>query len=268
MNISIYIATQKKIDYKLPSIYKPIFVGADLKEESKKLNYITDNTGDNISKKNPFFCELTALYWAWKNDKSEIIGLAHYRRFLSEKKCGRNINSLLSSSRIEELLSNYDIILPKKSCLYGSVREQYAVGQHISDFDKCGDILKELYPDYYQSFLEVSKKDSIYICNMFVCKKDIIDKYCEWLFNILFKLEEIVDISLYTVAEKRIFGYLSERLFNVWIIHNQLQIYEAKLLKTQEKLKDKLKNYIHLINYKVFRINVLKHQVKRKEKRK
>lgn len=45
------------------SVYLPIQVGAAL---HPALGYVPDNTGYNISDKNPNYCELTALYWAWK----------------------------------------------------------------------------------------------------------------------------------------------------------------------------------------------------------
>ena len=79
-NIKIIVATHK--EYNMPSddIYLPVQVGA---EGKKDLGYQKDNIGNNISKKNPFFCELTGLYWAWKNLKADYIGLAHYRRHFS-----------------------------------------------------------------------------------------------------------------------------------------------------------------------------------------
>lgn len=40
------------------------------------MGYIGDNTGDNISLRNPNYCELTGLYWAWKNLKCDYIGYA------------------------------------------------------------------------------------------------------------------------------------------------------------------------------------------------
>ena len=64
-NIKILVATHKK--YKMPrdtSIYLPIHVGC---EGKKKLGFQGDNSGENISVLNPYYCELTGLYWAWKN---------------------------------------------------------------------------------------------------------------------------------------------------------------------------------------------------------
>lgn len=263
----IYVATQKEIRFTLPDGYKPIFVGASLREKQNPWGYMADNTGDNISTRNKTFCELTALYWMWKNSKADTVGLMHYRRYLSKHALTSNPQKISMVDDLEEMLERYDLILPKKSCLWGSVRHQYEIGQHVEDYDCCGEIIRNRFPDYYESFLSVSESDSIYICNMFVGKKEIISKYCEWLFTILFELETKVDISNYSVSEKRIFGYLSERLFNVWILHNAVKVKELNLLNTEMSIGGRLKSYIHALNYKVFRIDVLRHSAKRVEKR-
>ena len=77
------------------NIVKPIQVGKDLLSKKKDANsvklqkwlsdsMIGDNTGDNISSKNSYYNEMTALYWAWKNYEKlgnpKRIGLMHYRR--------------------------------------------------------------------------------------------------------------------------------------------------------------------------------------------
>ena len=42
-----------------------------------------DDEGDNISQKNKTYCELTAQYWAWKNEDADYYGFFHYRRYLA-----------------------------------------------------------------------------------------------------------------------------------------------------------------------------------------
>ena len=81
--IKIIIATHKK--YKMPkdNIYLPLYVGS---KEKENIGFTRDDTKDNISDKNPYFCELTGLYWAWKNLDDDYIGLSHYRRHFSVKK--------------------------------------------------------------------------------------------------------------------------------------------------------------------------------------
>lgn len=85
--IDIYMITHKSVDY-IPNGITPLFVGDGTNEDS----YIRDNIGDNISNKNKNYCELTALYWMWKNSNADILGLCHYRRFF-----GKNEKDILGS---------------------------------------------------------------------------------------------------------------------------------------------------------------------------
>ena len=94
----IYVATHKEAKMPTNSMYIPIRVGAALNENDFK--YLRDDTGDNISTKNKNFCELTAIYWIWKNDKSDIVGLTHYRRYFFKK--GK-------SNKLENVLDEQDI---------------------------------------------------------------------------------------------------------------------------------------------------------------
>lgn len=268
MDINIYVATQKKLPFTLPNCYMPIFVGAELSKNSDSLGYISDNLGENISNKNKSFCELTALYWIWKNDDSEVIGLSHYRRYLSLFNWTRNHKKIINEKKIEQLMNDYDLILPQKTCLWGTVEEQYSNGQYHKDYILCGEILKNLYPEYYHDFTIISKSDQIYICNMFIGKKKLIDDYCEWLFPILFELEKQIDISDYSISEARIFGYLSERLFNVWLLHSNVRVKEVYLLNTELKFVRRVIDMFHTFNYKVLHIDVMKYSARRVEKRK
>jgi len=120
MNIKVIIATHKK--YKMPkdALYLPVHVGREGKEE---LGYVGDNTGDNISLKNPSYCELTGLYWAWKNLDVDYLGLAHYRRHFTLKKYSQRkkwglTGSVLTKKEAEVLLKKYKILVPKKRKYY------------------------------------------------------------------------------------------------------------------------------------------------------
>ncbi len=74
-----------RIRYENAPWVRDIQVGAVLTD--LRMKDLTDMTGDNISEKNPIYCELTGLYWMWKNmiirgAKEDYYGLYQYRRVL------------------------------------------------------------------------------------------------------------------------------------------------------------------------------------------
>lgn len=228
----IYIATHKKVSVPSISGYKLIQVGAAGKE---KIYQITDDTGDNISKKNPNYSELTAIYWMWKNVSDDIIGLVHYRRFFFYNRTTKL--HILKQEEIVSLLKDYDLIVPKKTVmLRKSIKENYAEKHNIEDLMKCREIIAQKYPQYLKEFDEVLDEHSYYAFNMFISSNQLFQKYAEWLFDILFEVEKETDISSYDAYNKRIYGFLSERLFNVWIKHhNKLSIKELPVFNLEKK---------------------------------
>ena len=114
MDIKILVAAHKKYWMPKDSVYLPIQVGAAL---HPALGYVPDNTGYNISDKNPNYCELTALYWAWKNLECEYIGLCHYRRYFGHTVYSKDVekkkSAIFSKVDYENLLTKYNVILPK-----------------------------------------------------------------------------------------------------------------------------------------------------------
>ena len=228
MDAKIIVATHKQ--YQMPSdeLYLPIQVGAEGKE---KLNYIGDNTSHNISKKNANYCELTGLYWAWKNLNCNYIGLAHYRRHFCLKKKGNKFNSILTSRELETLLKNTNVILPKRRNYYiETVYNHYSHTFHCEDLDMTRDIIAEKYPYYIKYFDKVMQGKKIHIFNMFIMKKEILNEYCNWLFDILFTLEERLDISKYSSFEARVFGRVSELLLDVWLLANDIKFTEIPVI--------------------------------------
>lgn len=226
MDIKILIATHKK--YWMPSdeVYMPIHVGREGKDN---LGYVGDNTGENISIKNPNYCELTGLYWAWKNLDCEYIGLCHYRRYFAHKSKSSKLEdkkqAIFTRDDYERLLQQYDVILPKKRNYFiETVRSQYEYAHNKRDLDEIEKIIKMQYPSYIEAFEKVMNSRKLHIYNMFVMNKALFDEYCTWLFDILFTLEKRIDITNYDKYNARVFGFLSERLFNIWLEKKQLKI--------------------------------------------
>ncbi len=235
MNITILVATHKR--YWMPSdkIYLPLHVGA---EGKAPLPYTPDNTGENISSKNPNYCEITGLYWAWKNLTTDYIGLCHYRRYLGKRIYTNDMEkkkaAIFRKADYEALLATHDIILPKKRCYYiETVRNQYEHAHFKEDLDEVEQIIAEKYPDYSDAFRKVMGRRSLRILNMFVMKKSLFDEYAEWLFDILFAAEKKIDLSQRRDYQARIFGFLAERLFNVWLEKKQLRVAEAAIISLE-----------------------------------
>ena len=231
--LKIIIATHKKYQMPKDKLYLPLHVGAEGKES---IGYEMDNSKDNISKKNPFFCELTGLYWAWKNLKEDYIGLVHYRRYFSlynkkMKTPEERIEHVLSKKEVEELLKETDIILPKQRNYYiENLYDHYKHTMYIEPLDETRKIIEEKYPDYLNEFDKLHKRKKAHMFNMFIMKKEILDDYCKWLFDILFELEKRVDSSQYDSFHKRFFGRVSELLLDVYINTNNLKYKEVKVI--------------------------------------
>ena len=230
-------------------MYLPLHVGA--KGKSPIANYIPDNTGDNISEKNPYYCELTGLYWAWKNLDFDFIGLCHYRRYFSVAKHipkteDEKFKIVLNSDQVENLLSKTNIILPKQRNYYiETIYNHYKHTMYIEPFDIAGQILKEKYPEYVNEFEHLKHTTKLHAFNMFIMKKDILDRYCTWLFDVLGEVEKRVDVSQYSDFHKRFFGRISERLLDVWIKTNKLDYEEVPVIDMQNiNWANKIKSFL------------------------
>ncbi|MBF0715599.1 DUF4422 domain-containing protein [Gemelliphila palaticanis] len=233
-DLKILIATHKNFNVPKNSIYIPINVGADINNIHS--DYLKDNVGENISNLNPYFSELTALYWAWKNLNCDYLGLVHYRRYFGKKdaKYKENISLeklIIDLSDIEPFLSRDTIIVPKYRKYYiETLYSHYSNTLDGSHLDITRNILLEMYPDYINSYDFIMKQTKGHMFNMFISSKELSDGYCEWLFPILFELQNRLDISKLTSFEARLFGRVSEILFNVWLDKNKIKTVELPLL--------------------------------------
>lgn len=210
-------------------LYMPILVGAT-KNFREGITFQRDDEGVNISKKNPSYNELTAIYWAWKNLKNvDAIGLVHYRRYFIKRWHFSKIDNVIDEKDVAKLLSKYDVILPKKRHYYiETIYSHYFHSHHKEPLDETRRIIIKLYPSYLSSFDKVMSRRSAHMFNMFIMKKKYFNSYCKWLFDILEHVENSIDINDYSEQEKRVFGYLSEMLMDVWIDDNNIHFIENK----------------------------------------
>lgn len=235
MDIKVIVATHKHYRMPLDKIYVPMQAGRAVSQMDLS-DIAGDDTGDNISHKNKNYCELTCLYWAWKNMQADYTGLCHYRRHFA-----MNINSdkwqrIADGDYIEKLLNENEIILPKKRNYYiETTYQQYIHAHNKQDLDKTEEILKEFYPQYLSAYKNVMDSTKGHRFNMMIMRKDLFENYCEWLFDILFKLEERLDISEYSDYDKRVFGFVSERLLDVWINTNNIKYTELPVVNMENQ---------------------------------
>lgn len=215
--IQILVAAHKEFPMPKAKGYMPILVGAQ-KNYKPGISYQRDDEGKNISEKNPNYNELTAIYWAWKNLKDvDAVGLVHYRRLFFDKK-PYNLENVINIEKVEQLLQKYDVLLPKKRNYYIETNySHYIHAHHKEPLDKTRKIIEKLYPAYLTAFDKVMKSRKAHMFNMFIMKADAFDSYCNFMFGVLGKLENEIDISDYSVQEARVFGYISELLMDVWL---------------------------------------------------
>ncbi len=234
--LNIYIVAHKPVDlssYNLDKCYKVIRVG---NYAQKNNNLISDNTGENISEKNSNYCELTACYWIWKNSTSDIAGLVHYRRFFTKALIDNSSRHFLRENDIRKILGKHDAIVARKSITAEGAYAKYLRCGYVKDLDNVKEAIKVLYPEYlpyYEKYFEYSAAFRPF--NMIITRKDIFDSYCEWLFEILKYTERKTDLSGYSPQEKRIYGYIAERLLDVWLNANHIKCKSMKVINTDEK---------------------------------
>ena len=251
-NIKIFICAHKEVLLPQHPYFLPIQAGAALHDHIN--GYQPDDIGDNISIKNPHFCELTCHYWAWKNLKGvDIVGLNHYRRyfdfnkklpqFSADKRFIATEEFLTQNYQfpdLDSILQKYDIILPVARHWRVSNTQQYGDYHIAKDWEMLRQIIKERSPQYMPAFgktMDHSNKAVGY--NMFITHWKHFEAYSEWLFDILFEVERRVP-PIDDPIQSRIYGYMSERLINIFCEKKHLKIKHIPLIMPLENYRGSL----------------------------
>lgn len=247
MSIKIFTITHKAFTPPEDSMYVPLHVG---RINGDNLGFLGDDTGDSISQLNPYFCELTGMYWIWKNfTEADYVGICHYRRYLINEN-----GAVFTENELYKLFEKYDMITTKLLTLPGSYYKGFGINHHEKDLITTENVLREKYPEYFKTFHELVHGPHTYFGNIFITSKENYDRYCQWLFDILFEVQKRTDFTGYNDYHKRLFGFLSEFLQTVWIFHHKLSVYECKVGMVGEKyetrmLKEQLADFFEKRNY-------------------
>ncbi|MCR5546836.1 MAG: DUF4422 domain-containing protein [Lachnospiraceae bacterium] len=220
--LGVYVVTHKDYDFPQYPSYVPIAVG-----DYEKDGFLDDRSGARICSLNNKINEMTALYWVWKNKKTDIIGFCHYRRFFCDNEiaCFEN---LLKPQTIKTYLEEAELIVNEQTIEEHTVFEilKMPLSERASEdgYRLIEDGVKKHQPEYLTDFYEVMNGHTLCYYNMFVTTWDIFDAYCEWLFSFLIPAAEEFDVDAYEGQDKRTIGFFAERMLSVWLHHNPLKI--------------------------------------------
>ena len=218
-----YVITHRNWPIVQDDLYLALCVGGFRKD-----GWLCAADGENIEQYNDRINEATGLYWIWKNTDSEYVGLSHYRRYFMN--CGHRLDKI----GIEDILTvdGYDIILAPIR-LGWPVREnlRQAVNEDLSELAVNVFLrqIREKHPEYEKAFSKIMNGNWMYICNMFVTRREILNKYCEWLFSFLTEAADLIDVEYEYGFRRRTAGYMAEILLSVWMEKQNLNVYEMPL---------------------------------------
>ena len=251
-NIKILIACHKPSELPKNELFLPIQVGAA--KAKVDLGLQRDDDGeDNISAKNSGYCELTAIYWAWKNLDADYYGLFHYRRFysfadekfpISDDGRGMVRTKILSPdtfhkyglddpTAMRRIIESNDLIIHENRKVYGlptpigvpgsTVYEHYKMHDgtivNTNDIDRMLNVIKQLYPKVYPYIQSYMQGNTFLGYNMFIMRKKYFCDMCDFTFSVLRKMEDYLTPELpnRSINSNRVYGYLAEILTSAYI---------------------------------------------------
>ena len=244
MNGKMYVVTHKTAVIPCLKDYVPILVGADIHPEIIEYETV-DNLGINISKKNPNYCELTGIYWVWKNTYSDIIGISHYRRYFTRNSILCNPKLYLTIDEASILLEKKRIILPKVRYSPTSIISAINRAPNLNDVKEMYHAIASCFPQYIDDYLWYLRQNEAHLYNMFVMKWSDFSDYCNWIFTILDYIEARHDMNAETDSYRlRLYGFLSERLISVWVHHNidETEIEYYPVVNSEEHMINRVKH--------------------------
>ncbi len=197
--------------------------------------YIVDahHDGMNIDKKNSRYCELTALYYLWANSHDDIVGLEHYRRYFVNGE-----GALLGETEIRKILDTHDTIMFHHNT--GCAEHDMKVTGKEDDLKLGYYVVGKMHGKDMRAFFEHEcSTPGVYLGNMIICRKELLDEYCKWLF---------VTLACFDFLDKRkcprIDGYIAEYFLGPWMMFHQKKIYNCNRVVYERDLTHTLTGYV------------------------
>lgn len=191
--------------YAIPAYEKALQVGAALTDKRLADNMLTDDTGNNISMRNRQYCEVTGIYWVWKNCRHDYVGFSHYRRHFVLQEDWMNIMKQ----------QDIDAVVPVPTYLYPSVGENYKERHIPDDWEFLLQYLKENDAEAYDMAIEIFSKNLFFPGNMFIAKWEVFDELCSWIFPILDAVCTNGGVKEDTYLNRYV-GFVSERMVTLF----------------------------------------------------
>lgn len=243
MTENIFVAVIAHKPYRMPedSAYFPLQVGAALHtDENLGSEFSLDNEGDSISEKNPFYSELTGLWWVWRNVDADFKGLVHYRRYLASPSLRHRFarDPFARIATGEELTRIFaqgaDVILPKRrNYVIETVRSHWEHTLPPEQLEIAYKVVADLDSGRLSSFDRVLNSCGAHMFNMSVMRTKLFDEYCAWLFPMLFEVERRLPPSCYDAFNARYLGRVSELFLDVWLDGRDVRVVELPVVSPE-----------------------------------
>lgn len=230
-----YVICHKPYPVRQDEMYRALCVGGMRADGA-----LCELDGENIAGYNERINELTGLYWIWKNTESEYVGMSHYRRFFYDIRTIHDRPQRLGREFAGKILTaaGYDMILSRPFyfpyTIYDNLRNQ--VGVMLSQRAKriFAKHIREKQPEYAEDFEAVLKGNRLNVCHMFVTRREILDRYCAWLFSFLLEAADELDVDRCDVRQRRAAGFFAENLLTVWMRRQDYKAFELPVMVQRE----------------------------------
>lgn len=236
-------------------LYIPVRCGA-IFDDREGVEMLGDDTGDNISDRRMSFCELTVLYWAWKNVEADYYGLCHDCRYMifpdkeyktdkanwSQIVCEHLLPDtvkdfgLTDSEKMRQIIAGNDAVLPQcvdiTECntpngYRKSIGEFWKTfeGEFIADdgIQLLVDCTENVAPQYVEMLNNYLSSSQSFNLNCFVLKKTVFLNLCEFLFPILFQIESRLDMKHSSKKAAQTLNRFGEILIGAFLYHTSQQ---------------------------------------------